>query len=157
MFAKQVIYTLKQRYGSIITVVRLDSQEKDYQGGIVTPSYSLYTVPKAIELPNELKSQFSYDIAYVKAASNFTQGGFYDIRQRFFIFDKDDLEVLESAPLRLNDYIIKQRIKIRIAKIELIEDQILYVVGHELTQEETATFPISFSESVGLGGEVDAS
>lgn len=147
--AKKTIYTLKRRFGSLIHVVRLDSQTKNYETGVVSPAYSVYSVAKAIEMPKSEQTLFNYDIAYVKAASNFTQGGFFDIETRVLLFDKDDLEIT----IRMTDVIIKDSRPLRIRKLDNIESQIVVLTCHELSQEETQALPLQLSETLSLGGE----
>lgn len=149
MFAKKIIYTLKRRYGSLFRVVRLDSQTRDFQTGVVAPSYTVYSIAQMIEMPDSEHTLFNYDIAYVKAASNFTQGGFFDVKVRTLIFDKDDLDIT----IRLTDYLVKDGRPLRIKNIANIENQIIILTCSELSQEDTAALPLQLNEILNLGGE----
>jgi len=90
-FIKRIIYRLKRRYGSPINICWRTSSTVDRATGQKTVTKRGLRVERIIVLPSVIHREFSYDLAYIAAAKNFTYGGFFDTSERRFIVDTRDL------------------------------------------------------------------
>lgn len=77
-FVSRTINNLKKRYGVSLDYYRPVTNNFDPETGEVNRAYQSITIPKALVLPTKLMRSFKYDLAFVAANKNFTDGGFYD-------------------------------------------------------------------------------
>lgn len=99
---RNLIYKLKREYGQPAILRRETATSKDYGTGVSTISIADYSIKKAILLPTKLKSQFSYDLAFIAANKNFTYGGLYDQTNRIIMLDARDISIKPQT----NDQIV---------------------------------------------------
>lgn len=88
---KRILYRLKREYGQEITLRQLDSQSVDYKTGELSRAISEIVVKRACVLPKSMKNEFTYDLAYIAAAKNFTYGGLYETNTRTIIVEVKDI------------------------------------------------------------------
>ena len=90
---KNVVYSLKRRYGQAVTLTRQTvAGTPDYTSGVITGRVTVdQLVKKAILLPARGMRTFNYDLSYIAANKNFTYGGLYDKFQRRLIIDQKDV------------------------------------------------------------------
>lgn len=92
-FISKVLYRLKRRYGNIVDIVWRESSTTNRDTGVKTIVKNSLRLQRVIVLPSQLHREFSYDLAYIAAAKNFTYGAFFDTDTRRFIVDARDLPV----------------------------------------------------------------
>lgn len=90
-FISRVLYRLKRRYGNVVDIVWRESSVTNRETGVKTVVKDSLRVQRMIVLPSQVHREFSYDLAYIAAAKNFTYGAFFDTDTRRFIVDAHDL------------------------------------------------------------------
>ena len=96
-FITRVLRGLKRHYGMPISILIPTINDTNYRTGVVTYEESTINIKKAIILPSKWKRDYTYDLAYVAANKNFTEGGYFDTAQRDVIVDFKDVP-LEYEP-----------------------------------------------------------
>jgi len=86
-----VLYRLKRQWGLQVKYYQLGKQTHNVETGDITREYTIITVRRAPVLPNMVDRHFVYDLAYIAASKNFTEGGYFERNQRTIIFDAKDL------------------------------------------------------------------
>ena len=89
---KVILYRLKRSFGLEVEFYNPTSSDYDITTGAMTRVFENFTVKKAIVLPNQIQTKFSYDLAFIATNKNFTYGGYYDTSIRNMIVSKSDLE-----------------------------------------------------------------
>lgn len=95
-YTKRTLYILKRKYGSALTLYKINTETLDLETGKRTPSISYIKIKKAVLLPSKLQRAFEYDRAYTSAHPNFTYGGFYDTSLRQILIDLNDLKRIDG-------------------------------------------------------------
>jgi hypothetical protein len=85
------VYMLKHLYPTPVVLLTIDSSEVDATTGSRNLVKSWYHVRKAVVLTIEMKQKFIYDLAYVAANKNFTQGGWFNEDIRHVLIDQKDI------------------------------------------------------------------
>ena len=87
---KKIIYGLKRAYGLPITLYQPLVTTPNFETGALIRTWTETIVNRAIVLPYKEQRKFEYDLSYLRAAVNFTYGGYYDVKRRIIIIDRDD-------------------------------------------------------------------
>lgn len=90
-FIRNLLYSLKSRYGHPIEYVYKITSSTDTRTGKVTITRDSFRINKAILLPTTAEANFSYDLTFIASNKNFTYGGIYDTNERRLILDGNDL------------------------------------------------------------------
>jgi len=89
---KLILYRLKQNFGVPAIFSFPTQNDYDVTTGAITRVFTTFTVQKVIVLPAALTREFVYDLAYIAANKNFTNGGYFDAQNRNIIIQKSDLQ-----------------------------------------------------------------
>ena len=119
-FISKVLYRLKRRYGASVDILRRTSSVVDRETGLKTVQTRLIRLRRVIVLPAQLAREFSYDLAYIAAAKNFTYGGFFDTTERRFIVDTKDLPT--DFEIEIGDYFVYDQVRYDVKTSERFED-----------------------------------
>ncbi len=84
-------YMLKHRYPTPIVLLTIDSVGLDATTGEQTVVKTWKYVAKAVVLTAEMKQKFIYDLAYVAASKNFTEGGWFNEDTHHVLVEQKDL------------------------------------------------------------------
>ena len=125
-FITRILYRLKRRYGSLVDIVYVTSNTVDRATGVETTTKSGVRVQRMIVLPSVIHREFSYDLAYIAAAKNFTYGGFFDTSERQFIVDTKDLPI--DFEIKVDDYFVYDRVRYDVKKSERFEENRAYFI-----------------------------
>jgi hypothetical protein len=87
---KPILYRLQRQYGVPVDYYVPLTNTNDVRTGRITRTYDVYRTKKTIALPASELRDFAYDLSYIAANKNFTYGGFFDSRDRVFIFRRQD-------------------------------------------------------------------
>jgi hypothetical protein len=107
---KKVIYRLKRQYGVEVIIKTPTSRSTDYDTGVMTSTYTEYTIKRAVLLPTEILRKFVYDLSFIAANKNFTYGGMFDLSTKVMLIDEKDLAdgytptIKDSAIIRNRKY-----------------------------------------------------
>lgn len=98
-----ILYGLKKRYGTRLTVRRVTNKVFDPATGkedIVSEDVTV----KAIVLPVKTFRDYVYDLSFIAANKNFTYGGHFDTAERFVIIEVKDLP--DGFSFSMNDRVV---------------------------------------------------
>lgn len=122
---KEVIYSLKGRFGIAVDLIWLISTSTNVETGKVTNLRDKKRIRKAILLPTKESFQFTFDLAYIAASKNFTMGALYEVGERLFIIDRKDIPGIELTP---GMYFLRGDKRWDIKDVRAFEEDAAYVV-----------------------------
>lgn len=102
---RQVLYDLKRKFGEDVEVYFEFEKVLDTRTGDINIRKEMVKVRRAIVLPENLNLGFVYSIQFIRANSNFAQGGYFHQGDRIFILDGKDLGEFKVT---LNSYVMYQ-------------------------------------------------
>ena len=120
VFISRVLYRLKRRYGATVDLIWRTSSTVDRETGLKTVEKDSIRLQRVIVLPSQVHREFSYDLAYIAAAKNFTYGGFFDTTERRFIVDTRDLP--PDFEIKVGYYLVYDRVRYDVKTVEKFED-----------------------------------
>lgn len=130
-FISKVLYRLKRRYGEPVDLIRRLSSTVDRETGLKTVRTATIRLKRVICLPAQLSREFSYDLAYIAAAKNFTYGGFFDTTERRFIVDTRDLPA--DFEIKIGHYLVYDQVRYDVKTVERFEDARAFFVQAKQT------------------------
>ena len=153
---RHVLYPLKMSYGEPVEFIQLDTSTNNVRTGEQSKTYTRIKIRKAPVLPLNVLRKFVYDLAYIAANKNFTEGGFFDMGSRFILVDGKD--VPKDFNPNLSDHIIVQGTRWTIRKIEEFEHtQRGWIVGVVNSGEIAPLFiDVSVDHSLEINGDPGA-
>ena len=119
-FISRILYRLKRRYGVTVDIVWRESSVTNRETGAKTVTKDSVRVDRMIVLPSELHREFSYDLAFIAAAKNFTYGGFFDTSKRRFIVDTRDLPA--DFEIKIGYWFVYDRQRYDVEEVQRFED-----------------------------------
>lgn len=147
-FITKVLYRLKRRYGSPVNILWLVSSTVNRETGKKTVQHGRQFVQRMIVLPDNVHSEFSYDLAYIAAAKNFTYGGIFDTTQRRFILDAKDVPSTFEPTTEM--YFVYDGVRYNVKQVERFEER----TGWMIIGKETVSADSEIIEDVSLETEV---
>lgn len=151
---RRILYSFKRKFAGSVVIHRRSSSQVDLETGELTVTTASWPVDKAIILPNSIHREFSYDLAFIAAAKNFTYGGFYDTGTRRIIIDPLDMPI-GWRPSK-DDYVIFDRVRYEIKEIETFEFNAGWLFTLKALTEQTpaAIIPVHWRSTLHLNDEV---
>jgi len=132
---KKILYRLKRQFGLTGYIWRPIVNNNDRRTGRTEREYSIIKIRRAIFLPRKIDRSFIYDLAYIAAAKNFTEGGYFDRNRRTVIIDASDLP--NGFDFTDDDYIVFKDKSYLVASHELSEDFNGFLLSiQDLTQSD---------------------
>jgi len=101
---KVIIYRLKRNFGVSIQLVRLLTMTNNIRTGDMSQTKLTIDIARAVMSATRQLRDFVYDLAFIAANKNFTQGGYFDASDWTTIIDAKDLPK-DFIPT-LDDYIL---------------------------------------------------
>ena len=123
---RAIFYKLQRDWGLQVTLYRPITSVEDLQTGKLSRGFQTLIVEKAPVLPADVDRSFVYDLAYIAATKNFTEGAFFDRKQRFVILPARQLP--KHFEPNLDDFIVFKTQGYSIQGIQFIEE----VAGYRL-------------------------
>ena len=118
------IYRSKRDWGLQVTLYRVLTNVHDVLTGSISRSYEVIDIERAPVLSKQTNRKFVYDLAYIAADKNFTEGAFFDQGGRVIILDARDLP--KGFKPNLDDFIVFRTFRYEIKSIETIEELAIY-------------------------------
>lgn len=115
-YIRQLLYTLKQRYGAVATIDRILKSDINIETGVKADTLQTFTIRRAIILPFAFARQILIEAGVVNHKT------FYDSRERKIIIDKKDLKELKQ-----DDKIKFQNKNYEIVNIDQIFEEYSYL------------------------------
>lgn len=117
---RQILYQLKRDWGLSVQIFRPTSASHDVTTGEIARTFEVHSVKDAPVLPKHKKREFVYDLAYIAAGKNFTEGAFFDKGQRQVIIEQRDLP--KGFEPNLDDFVVFNFEKHEIKEVEVAEE-----------------------------------
>ena len=125
-FTKRVLYKLKRSYGLPIDYYQITSHDVDPKTGVKTTVETRIHIRRAIVLRSREFRSFVYDLAYISANKDFTEGGFFDPEDRNIIIDARDLPK-EFDP-DADNYLIFKNKRYDVSTIQTFEEGSAFLI-----------------------------
>jgi hypothetical protein len=126
IFLKTQLYALKREYGFPAAFYRVTPGTTNLETGDKAVTRIKYTIDNVVVLPMKADTMGFYAAALLKAAREFSYGGFQDQDSKFMIIDGDDLPC--GFVPNQQDSIIYEHRKYEIVTLQEIEDQVGYYI-----------------------------
>ena len=125
----KIIYHLKTRWGFPLTYFNPTSQTHDPKTGEISRLYDQVNINRAVILPTNLHRAFVYDLAYIAANKNFTEGAYFDKTLSRVIIDINEFP--QGFAPDLNHHMEYSGGRHEIRSIQIFEDRRSYVFSVE--------------------------
>lgn len=119
-FIKNVLYKTKRSYGLPIDYFQLQTHSLNVVNGVKSDTHQVINISRALVLKAKEFRSFVYDLAYISANKDFTEGAFFDPEDRRIIVDAGDLPV--NFTPKVDDYIVFQNLKYEVKEIISFEN-----------------------------------
>ena len=142
-----IIYKLKRQFGlaGILRYPNYDTSMQHITNGTISINYTDISISRIVRLPRRNIQDFVYDLAYVAAGKNFTDGGFFDTNDRWFIIDTRDLPATYRQPnptmeITPQCYVIVEGRQYKLYEVNLAEHNAAYLLrGREIVGSDTVS------------------
>jgi len=114
-----ILYRLKRNFGLPAIIRRPLTSIQDVTTGQITRTFLDIPIKKVIILPTKDLRNYIYDLAFIAASKNFTEGGLFDEKVRAMIIDIKDAP--KGFVLTMNDHIVFETRRYEIKSFELAE------------------------------------
>lgn len=148
---RQIMYQLRRNWGLNVWIYR-PTRTNDLLTGNITSGYEIHAIPDAPVLSATESRSFVYDLAYIAASKNFTEGAFFDKKQRWILLDGRRLA--KGFVPDLDDFVVFDTRQYEIKVVEHIEELAAYrltvvsIRNQEKVRWLTAKNSIGFSTTV---------
>lgn len=115
---KAVLYDLTRKYGEGVDVYFEGEKNLDTRTGVISIEKTKVSISRCIVLPEGLNLGFVYSIQFIRANSNFAQGGYFHQGDRIFIVDGNKLR---GNTLTLNSYFMYQEQRYNVKDITALD------------------------------------
>lgn len=151
-FIKDALYHLKQNYGYTATLIKVLKDETNSETGQRTVTRDVVPIAKCVDLPSSTYRRFWYDMAFLKANTNFTYGGEVSVTDKEILLDARDLKKREVTT---QDYIIIKHKRYEIAKVYDLEHNLGYLLSLKAAEGTTPydIIALSVQSNLQLYGE----
>lgn len=139
-FLRDTLYRLKLDYGFPVTLIKTIHEETNSETGLRSVQREIVNIRKAIDLPAETARKFWYDMAFIKANTNFTYGAEVDVLSKQIVIDSRDLQ---GRKITERDFIIYDHTRYSIKKIYDLEHKLGYLLSLQAAEGALPYAPIS--------------
>ena len=87
----QIVYELKRTRPTRLDLYKIAFHTVDLETGKKTVGEERLRIDRAVVLPSQMESKFTFDLAYLAASRDFTEGGFYQQRLQTVLIDAQDV------------------------------------------------------------------
>ena len=129
------IYAMKQRFGVPGDLYKLSIVTPNYETGGKDAATTVKHIPKMIMINNPDHLMFKYDLGYLRANSNFTYGGHFEVGDGYVVIDGLDLGTTNVV---VKDYIVYENKRWDIKDILELEGHAGYILH---VRHTTGTLP----------------
>lgn len=153
---RSTVYTMQRHYGVPVEVFTPSGETFDVETGKKTQQKSRLYVRRALVFRYREDTNFTYSIQYLRANSNFAQGGFYQLKDRVVAITNKDLG---DFIISENSYIVysNQRYSIITSQMNEEEGAILLKVREVQGQKPNRQVSLTVGNSTRVEGDFDRS
>lgn len=152
-FLKRSVYKLKRSYGVPVQYYQVPSHDIVPETGVKTTGSTLINVSRAVVLRSRQFRSFVYDLAYISANKDFTEGGFFDPEDRRVLFDKKDLKGITPTA---DDYMIINNSRYDVKEVLSFEEDSAFIClarkirGGVIVRDETTLSVLNLTQTVSV-------
>lgn len=128
---KDILYHLKQNYGYPATLVKIIHEQTNSLTGERSVERDIVRLQKVVDLPEDVTRKFWYDMAFIKANTNFTYGAEADIKSKQIIVDCRDLK---KRKIQEKDFILIRHERYSIKKVYDLQHNIGYLLDMQVAE-----------------------
>ena len=148
----QIVYELKRTRPSRLDLYKIAYHTVDLETGKKTVGTERLRFDRAVVLPSQMESKFTFDLAYLAASRDFTQGGFYQQRLQTVLLDAQDFPDSWGQPTT-DQYAVQDGMRWEILKVTNIGWRSFALVlqatdGQEVELGEDANNNLNLTHSV---------
>lgn len=125
-FTRRVLYKLKRSYGTPVDYYKISSHDVNPETGVKTTVEDVIHIRRAIVLRAREFRSFVYDLAFISANKDFTEGGFFDPEDRNIILDAKDLP--KGFDPNTDDYLIVKNKRYDVSAIQTFEENSAFLI-----------------------------
>jgi len=153
---RSTIYTMQRHYGVPLEVFTLVDETFNPETGRKEQTKSRLYVRRALIFSYKEDTNFTYSIQYIRANSNFAQGGFYQLRDRVVVIAKKDLG---DFTITETSYIVYENIRYNIVTSQFNEEEggLILKVRQIQGQQPNRQVALTIGNSNRVEGEFDGS
>jgi hypothetical protein len=154
-FLRSNVYSLFRRWGRPLEVFSESSVTFDPKTGERTIDKDRLYVRRALIWDYRADTNFTYSIQYIRANSNFAQGGFYELEDRFVAIANQDVG---EFVLNENSYVVVDGKRYSIVTIQNLEVEGAYLLKVREVKGQAPNRQISatIGNSTRVGGEFES-
>jgi len=117
---RNAIYTVQRDYGVPIELFTVDSETFNVETGRTEETKLRLYVRRALVFDYKEDTNFTYSIQYIRANSNFAQGGFYQLRDRIVCITNKDLGAFQ---VNESSYVVYADIRYNVVTMQKNEEE----------------------------------
>lgn len=117
---RSVVYTMQRHYGVPVELFTPISEAFNVETGRKEVEKQRLYVRKALVFDYKEDTNFTYSIQFIRANSNFAQGGFYQLRERIVCVTNRDLGVF---PVIETSYVVYDGVRYNIVTTQQNEEE----------------------------------
>lgn len=149
------VYTMQRFYGVPLELFTPSVRDFDIETGRSEETKARLYVRRALVFDYKEDTNFTYSIQYIRANSNFAQGGFYQLRDRVVAIsnrDIGDFEITERS------YIVYEDMRYSIVTSQVNEEEGAWIFKVRQVQGQPPLRQISLtlSDTTKVGGEFES-
>lgn len=147
---RQTLHALKRQYGGAAVLCTHTDLSTDYRTGKKTSQFKTHPVHRIIVLPSRMSRDVVESVARISSNKPLSYGGHYNVGDRGFIIDGQDLPGVE---IQKDDWIIYRSERYSITTISKVVGGIGWAIvarkhpGHAFSYELSGFTPITVTDS----------
>ena len=152
-FLKRSVYKLKRSYGLPVQYYVVPSHNVVPETGTKTTETTLIKVRRAVILRSRQFRSFVYDLAYISANKDFTEGGFFDPEDRRILLSQSDMKGHVPTP---DDYMIIKNERYDVKEVLTFEDEAAFIClarklrGGKIVRTETTLSVLNLTQTASV-------
>lgn len=151
---KLLLYRLKREFGKRVAIYRPIASSQNVQTGKIIRGFQLLVIRLAPVLPRNTDRRFAYDLDYIQAGNNFTEGAFYDRSTSEVLIDVRDLP--KGFEPNLDDFLVFEYKRFDIKKVARYEDLATFRLDISAVENQAKEKWVDFSSCIGLTAEAES-
>lgn len=150
------IYTMQRHFGVAVELFTPTSETFNVETGRKDVTKSRLYVRRALVFDYREDTNFTYSIQYIRANSNFAQGGFYQLRDRIVCLANKDLG---DFPITETSYIVYDFKRYNVVTMQQNEEEGALILKVRETQgiKPMRQVPLTIGNSTRVEHELDGS
>ena len=151
---RQTLHALKRQYGGAAVLCTHIDLSTDYRTGQKTSQFTTHSIPRVIVLPSKMSRDVVESVARISANKPLAYGGQFNIGDRAFIIDGQDLPGVE---IRKDDWIIYRSERYSITTITKVVGGVGWAIVARKHPGQTFSYDLTGHSPITITGVGDNS